>query len=489
MNLVEHVSRPFNPVINFPTTENNLTWSFAEEGDGEIYEIITTNVATLTIAGNSVTLPFVGSIVVTNGNSYSVVITKTTNGQTASVAIKSRRVSKKVQTISVPDYGQFTGNYTYTLHGAENKLIKTQSYLLKPDNLGNNTYTINPILTEITLPTATIAGYSNFAYKKIFFNNSLNCIICIANDVVTASGNIGNIFVCKVDVTSGIVYDLLGNLNLLTKSVFGTLPISSATYGIMGYSFDYIRQIAYIHINVLANYSGNDDACVYLDFNIQTINKLQKDVQGQMSAGYTYLNPIKGIFATAKCEADFYNNKYLTPFGFYSGKNDCTRWICGYDINANRYIVSNVAGRGIAIYNADGTMYFNGGSYIPFNAAKRLLLLRFNNKLYSFSCNNSNASYLLHFGLMNYQNFKFASNQLVTTTTGHTGIIIGYPSNSAGIFITQGGGTGEGLKRLDVFDPTTTDNLSADTTTINAQKGYLILPYAITDITTNQLLS
>ena len=56
--IVQHKSRDFDVVLNFPATESTLSWAFTAENDGEIYAVDLDNVASYQIGGYPVTLPY-----------------------------------------------------------------------------------------------------------------------------------------------------------------------------------------------------------------------------------------------------------------------------------------------------------------------------------------------------------------------------------------------------------------------------------------------
>ena len=49
--IVQHKSRDFDVVLNFPENENTLSWAFTAENDGEIYTVDLDNVENYQING------------------------------------------------------------------------------------------------------------------------------------------------------------------------------------------------------------------------------------------------------------------------------------------------------------------------------------------------------------------------------------------------------------------------------------------------------
>jgi len=160
---IKHTSRGLDITLNFASTENNLSWAFTQEGDGEIYDVVLTNIASYTIAGGAITLPYP----VINGTSYSVSIVKTTTGQTASITFKTRRSINKTSSLSVPDFGQYDGRYLYVLLN-NNTVQKLDSQLLLPANYaGAGAWTVSPVVATITLPTLpNSALYTGIQFVK-----------------------------------------------------------------------------------------------------------------------------------------------------------------------------------------------------------------------------------------------------------------------------------------------------------------------------------
>ena len=147
--IVQHKSRDFDVVLNFPETENTLSWSFTAENDGEIYTIDSVNVASYQIAGAPVTLPYA----VEAGASYSVSIVKQVNGQMASVALKTRRAINKLLALSVPDFAYHANGYMYSLINYNTVVVRDATKLTSANYIGAGTWNIDPIVAAISLPT------------------------------------------------------------------------------------------------------------------------------------------------------------------------------------------------------------------------------------------------------------------------------------------------------------------------------------------------
>lgn len=231
--VIDHRSRNYSPTLNFPSTENNLSWSFIDEGDGEIYSISTTNVATLSIAGTTVTLPFVTPIPVVNGTSYSVAITKTTNGQPASVTIRTRRAADKTVSISVPDFANLTVGSNYILLtnvGTNGQVVVTQKSALTPSNyLGGGAWTDSIIRATVNLPDiATPYGAPAFQWVNLThaFFGGVDYVLAIGH-AVASNTNRGRA-VCLINPSTLAVTNLDGALNSYTY-INATSGVADAT--------------------------------------------------------------------------------------------------------------------------------------------------------------------------------------------------------------------------------------------------------------------
>lgn len=163
--------------IDFRFTANGeISWSFTAEGDSSIYAVESNNVASYTINGVAVTLPYA----VTNRSSYTVAITKTNAGQVADIQLKIWSGEDKTTTINVPDVGANDGRYIYCLAQAKDKVYVLDSNLLKGSNyLGGGSFTVTPIVAAIALP---ILPNSTAWAKIIFVIDNENPRILIISD-------------------------------------------------------------------------------------------------------------------------------------------------------------------------------------------------------------------------------------------------------------------------------------------------------------------
>jgi len=219
---VVHKSRKYSPKLNFPATENVLSWSFVQEGDGFIYQnpLTTgdsTNVATLTIDGLNPTYPFT----LTNGSSYQIAITKTTNGQTASVTLRTRRQNDKVNEINVPDFGDLAinGNYVLLTNVGNNGQVVAfdKSQLNIGNYAGAGVWTNSIVRGVVNLPDiATPYGSPVFSWTvltHVKFNGN-DYVLAIGH--ATASNNNRGRVVCLINPTTLAVTNLDGTANSYT---------------------------------------------------------------------------------------------------------------------------------------------------------------------------------------------------------------------------------------------------------------------------------
>lgn len=305
--VVRHTSRGVDITLNFASTENNLSWSFTQEGDGEIYDVSSINVASYTIAGGAVTLPYA----VTNGSSYAVSIVKTTTGQTASITLKTRRATNKTASLNVPDFGLFTGNYHYCLKN--NGVVEVHDLSVKqPANyVGAGVWDTSSLVYSITLPPPP----TNYSWAKILCVNGYVLVVA-HNTVMSSSPHL----YCKI--IGGSVYDLLGNINSYSQITSG--GADGAAYNINNYTinYDFINNIIYscssgtvarleiINLTTL-------DWSVLTGANIDNYANITSKVY--TSSRTKRLNPVNNLFiANGSCYFDAINKKNKTYIGQYT---------------------------------------------------------------------------------------------------------------------------------------------------------------------------
>lgn len=225
---VRYDARDINYKLLFQPA-GETAWSFTAESDGEIYAVESNNVASYTINGRSVTLPFA----LNAGNSYAIVITKTNAGQAADITFKSRRVNEKTIIQNVPDFQSGNGRYWYVLHSLDNKVSVLDSDLIKPSNyLGSGNFITSPIIKTISLPPLPI----DFYFRDLFFAKNGNIYLLTANKYGF------KIFGCKI-MPDNNVYDFDNNIDSVTEINVGANGDGSTSLLIYDYVANYAYQI------------------------------------------------------------------------------------------------------------------------------------------------------------------------------------------------------------------------------------------------------
>ncbi len=213
---VYHKTRDRIYKMNF-SASGETTWSFTAESDGEIYAVESNNVASYTINGGSVSLPFS----LTSGNSYAVAVTKTNAEQVADITFRSRRVIEKITSQNVPDFGAFDGRYLYVLND-ENTLFKYDSDLLNLSNYeGSGVWTQNPLVAQINLPIP-----SNYTIKWDHINFDDGDIIVWGRNLDASPSGAR---VCRVKPDDSVYDYYENNLNEITVAPF-SLNYNERTY-------------------------------------------------------------------------------------------------------------------------------------------------------------------------------------------------------------------------------------------------------------------
>ena len=226
--IVQHKSRNFDVVLNFAETENNLSWAFTAENDGEIYAVDLVNIDSYQIAGSSVTLPFV----VTARTSYAVTIVKQTNGQAASITLKTRRAVNKAITLNVPDFGDLEVNNNYILHNDNTVTVIDNSKVSSANYHGGGIFT-EPIIRGVAqLPDLSSVAY--FKWQHLFYDDGF---IYVAGWCTSRNDAFTNLALCKIDTTSLNVYDIDGAEGSYTAINVGAYSVLFQRMGGMWFDF------------------------------------------------------------------------------------------------------------------------------------------------------------------------------------------------------------------------------------------------------------
>ena len=292
--VVRHTSRGVDITLNFASTENNLSWSFTQEGDGEIYDVSLTNVASYTLAGGAVTLPYA----VTNGSSYAVSIVKTTTGQTASITFKTRREVNKTTSFSVPDFADLTvaSNYILLTNAGNNgQVVVSQNSEITTGNYqGGGGFTNTIIRGTVNLPDiATPYGTPVFSWQCC-----IHCLcggnekILVIGHATASNGNRGRC-VCLIDPDTLVVTNLAGTVNSYTyinsTTTSDQLHQTTPTYAVENFVENkilYCVSTSMSEINLsLQNWTITSFPYAGGDVNVQTQTKRQG-----------YYNPIDGKY-------------------------------------------------------------------------------------------------------------------------------------------------------------------------------------------------
>lgn len=229
---VYHKSREASFTLNFSATENNLSWAFTAENDGEIYEVALTNIVSYTVAGSAITLPYA----LTGATSYAVSIIKTSNGQPASITLKTRRALNKSSNIIVPDFGQYDGRYTYAIHTNNTIEIFDSSLFTNTNYLGAGVFTTTPKIATIALPSLPADSLWTIAEFVIISNVAYFLVLGAKEDA-------HDMFACRVAVGSWLVTDMVGIAGGYTK----INPTATYRHGLVhNCVYDYINNLLYI---------------------------------------------------------------------------------------------------------------------------------------------------------------------------------------------------------------------------------------------------
>lgn len=250
---VYHKSREASFTLNFSATENNLSWAFTPENDGEIYDVVLNNVASYTVAGAAITLPYS----LTGASSYGVSIVKTTNGQSASITFKTRRALNKSTNISVPDFGDNSINRMFILSRDGYVFVVDKTKITTSNYQGGGTYYDNPIINTLTLPT--LPDYIDWGWCNIFFDGGYMYCIGMTNKRI----DIRNIHICRIHVNTMTITDLDNTINSTTILLDNESDINRTFLSRFG-TFDFVNRKYF--------FNRNDSKGLLLDLNTRVIS-------------------------------------------------------------------------------------------------------------------------------------------------------------------------------------------------------------------------
>lgn len=240
---IEHKSRSYIPKIIFQS-ESETSWIFNSDGDGEIYDAITNNILSYTINGNVVHLP----IVLENGKSYSISITKIDHSESADITFLTRRAMEKKVVINVPNYSVMpTDAHLYILLSQIVKVYNCNS--LTPSNyLGAGSWSTTPLVRTINLPTSY--NTQNITWYTINYDDG--DMICWGSTYTGARVNNQHV-VCRIK-PNGDVYDYYEN-SLNEVSHFYTS--SWVIYHVQAVTTDFVGGNYIIHFNCYGGQSAS----------------------------------------------------------------------------------------------------------------------------------------------------------------------------------------------------------------------------------------
>lgn len=465
---VYHKSRDFDIVLNFPATENNLSWAFTAENDGEIYAVDLVNVASYQIAGAPVALPHT----VTAGTSYSVSIVKQTNGLPATISFNTRRAVTKTLSINVPDFGLYTGRNLYVSAG-EN-LFKLDTELLKASNYaGAGVWTQTPILNTYTFPDISAELDSNGVAGTIFWRsicfvvkNGERYIFCYASHN-TMGDEICSLF--KISDSKFYKLDLSAEGYTRTATGFAAVSVPG------GISYNYLDDSL-----VIRRTRGSSSAIIYFDSNFSRTGFgfgsvpdriFHGGASGQGGTNRKHnIDPSTAEFCTGTSRISMpsqANRNYILA------SNADAKYIKlnGYVITYNSNILSQRL-----IYNSEGQLVAQIGSVGTSTGSGGAICVSEPNN-WIFGCSSNNVG--IWRNSINTTADGFGYN-LTMGTADHNGFRGCINSDYSGLAFAWGLSGLDSGKRLYVFDPSKTDT--------SIEVGYLDFTDEINDIYTDQLL-
>jgi hypothetical protein len=231
---VVHRSRTVEYTINF-TASGETSFGFSAVGTGQFFDVVLNNVASYTINGAAVTLPFN----VTSGTRYTIAITKTTAGQTASITLKQRKQDNQQITLNAPDFGQFTGRYMYVLMNSGTEVRKIDTNLLVASNYqGAGVWTTNPVISTITLPTIP----SGAVWTSLTFVKEGNVPRMILH---TVDANTNQAHFCVIRLSDDLVF----NIDFTTQNSYTTHTLQTNGNTATSAIYDFINEIVYFAFN------------------------------------------------------------------------------------------------------------------------------------------------------------------------------------------------------------------------------------------------
>lgn len=354
-NLI-HRSRRVTEDLQF-TANGETSWSFVAEGDGEIFAVESSNVASYTINGGVVTLPFD----LVNGNSYTVAITKTTSGQVADIQLKTRRAVDKTKTVNVPDLGQFSGRYLYLLND-NNQVEKHDTNNRQPANyIGGGTWNATSLVVTISLPVITDVTWRDLCFVN---EGSQGKVVVFG----THNTNAADTYWCII--VNDQVYDLTetvinGSTNYNPVSASGVTVTRTVMF------YDYMNQqvwaCATSNVRPTFRYDFTDDTFAYYGQNDSQASFINKAAPFRKQQGFVpETKEVIGPFGLFNAKENI--NGIFTPdmqYGAYDIDLGYIYTTASGTVNMNQLYTFNKQGQLVSLQSASPTVSAaNQGSWI-----------------------------------------------------------------------------------------------------------------------------
>jgi len=288
--VVRHKSRIVTEDLQF-TANGETSWSFIAEGDGEIYDVLSNNIASYTINGGAISLPFL----LTDDNSYTVAIVKTIGSLVADIQFKTRRAVDKTKTVYVPDFSA----------GDASKL-----YLVHPDSISilDNSDIINSSVVTVNLPSLPVTPYVNsWRVAGWLTDNRLLVFGCNSTN--------RELYGCFVNLSDNSVEDFDGVADSY-KVISNSAVESNNEY--LWFDYDYINGIVYTReVNTMAYAIDLSDNSI-----TQVVNDTFQLQNNSIALPGAQYDPIEDAFVGLV----YYNwrtNKSKTLAFFNNATNQC----------------------------------------------------------------------------------------------------------------------------------------------------------------------
>jgi len=340
MQKIVHKSREISYQFNF-TSDSVDSWSFVSEGDGEIYEIVATNIdeSNILVGATALNLPKE----ISNGIQYSVTISRLIEGVEASIEIKCRRKVNKTKNFNLTSLFKYDGRYAYCLEEFNGVVHKLDTELLKASNYqGAGVWTVSPIIATINLPPLPADHYwSAIGFIK---NNDVPKIICVGGKVERIDYH-----ACVIHVDTGEVWDLLEeNQNTYSSYYY---------HGSWNY-YGYLRYFLYDYINEKVFFRTIAGAAGYsqFEYNLLTHEKVNNGYglpfslyNNAYNVARLYFDPVRECF----CEERTDVTEDHRLLNFKGNTNACNHV---YDLETGYTVGPRFYSSGINAFDAGGKL-------------------------------------------------------------------------------------------------------------------------------------